>query len=53
MQRHLPLWFGDSSRPELAPQTDETIRLRFGALTRAAADGELKPGSRARDDGWR
>jgi uncharacterized protein (DUF924 family) len=42
VQRHLPLWFGDSSRPELAPQTDETIRLRFGALTRAAADGELQ-----------
>lgn len=37
-------WFGDESAPELRPQNDETLRLRFGGWVRAAARGEL--------DGW-
>ncbi|HTP39704.1 MAG TPA: DUF924 family protein [Steroidobacteraceae bacterium] len=35
------LWFGDEHAPELRPQNDEALRLRFGAWARAAARGEL------------
>jgi uncharacterized protein (DUF924 family) len=42
LQRRFALWFGDPARPELAPQADEAIRLRYGALTRTAASGELQ-----------
>ncbi len=35
------LWFGDDSAPELQAQTDENIRLRFGALAADAAAGRL------------
>jgi uncharacterized protein (DUF924 family) len=42
VQRRFALWFGDPERPELTPQTDEAIRLRYGALARAAAIGDLK-----------
>jgi uncharacterized protein (DUF924 family) len=42
VQRRFALWFGDPQRPELTPQTDEAIRLRYGALARAAAIGDLK-----------
>jgi uncharacterized protein (DUF924 family) len=41
VRRRFALWFGDASRPELTPQTDETIRVRYGALARSAAIGEL------------
>jgi uncharacterized protein (DUF924 family) len=36
------LWFGDRNAPELQPQNDETLRLRFGGWVRAAARGELE-----------
>lgn len=41
LQRRLSLWFGDAARPELAPQTDEAIRVHYGALAVQAATGEL------------
>jgi uncharacterized protein (DUF924 family) len=34
-------WFGDTTAPELQPQTDEHIRLQFGELTQQAAAGRL------------
>jgi len=34
-------WFGDATAPELQPQNDEQLRLRFAELTRRAASGEL------------
>ncbi len=34
-------WFGDATAPELQPQHDEQIRLRFAELARRAANGEL------------
>lgn len=34
-------WFGDAATPELQPQNDEQLRLRFAELTRRAANGEL------------
>lgn len=37
--RRMRLWFGDPAAPELQPQTDETLRLRFGPLASAAARG--------------
>lgn len=42
VQRRFALWFGDPQRPETRAQTDEAIRLRYGALARAAAIGDLK-----------
>ncbi len=42
VQRRFALWFGDPQQPELTPQTDEAIRLRFGGLARTAAIGELQ-----------
>ncbi len=39
--RHARLWFGDPRAPELRPQIDEALRLRFGALAAAAARGEF------------
>lgn len=39
--QRMRLWFGSSDAPELIPQTDEAIRLRFGPLAAAAARGEL------------
>ena len=39
--RRMRMWFGDASAPELQPQTDEMLRLRFGALSSAAAGGEF------------
>jgi uncharacterized protein (DUF924 family) len=41
LARHARLWFGDASAPELQPQTDEALRLRFGRLAVAAARGEF------------
>ncbi|MCC7460975.1 MAG: DUF924 domain-containing protein [Gammaproteobacteria bacterium] len=41
VQRRFALWFGDPKRPELTPQVDEAIRLRYGGLAREAASGEL------------
>ena len=34
-------WFGDPSAPEIQPQADEDIRLRFTSLTQQAAAGEI------------
>ena len=34
-------WFGDATAPELQPQNDEQIRLRFAELAQRAANGEL------------
>jgi uncharacterized protein (DUF924 family) len=42
VQRRFALWFGDPSRPELTPQVDEAIRVRYGTLATAAAGGELE-----------
>ena len=39
--QRMHFWFGDADAPELQPQTDERIRLRFAELTRQAADGEI------------
>lgn len=39
--RHSRLWFGDATAPELRPQTDEALRLRFGTLAAAAARGQF------------
>ena len=36
------LWFGESTSPELTPQTDELVRERFGDLIGQAADGGLR-----------
>ena len=41
VERRMRFWFGDERAPELQPQTDEAIRLRFGALVAAAAAGKL------------
>jgi uncharacterized protein (DUF924 family) len=41
MQQRMRRWFGDASAPELQPQTDENIRLRFTGLAGAAARGDL------------
>jgi uncharacterized protein (DUF924 family) len=42
VQGRMALWFGDPKRPELTPQIDEAIRLRYGAAARAAATGDLQ-----------
>jgi uncharacterized protein (DUF924 family) len=42
VQRRFALWFGDATRPELRPQVDEAIRLRYGALVRTAAIGDIE-----------
>ena len=39
--KHARLWFGDPSAPELRPQADEALRLRFSALAAAAARGDF------------
>lgn len=39
--RRARLWFGDPKAPELRPQIDETLRLRYGALAEAAAQGQF------------
>lgn len=39
--RRMTFWFGDDSAPELQPQQDEAIRLRFGDLASLAARGDL------------
>jgi uncharacterized protein (DUF924 family) len=41
VQQRARVWFGDPARPELLPQTDETITQRFGDLARDAAAGRL------------
>lgn len=41
VQQHSRLWFGESTAPELTPQTDELVRERFGDMTQAAAAGQL------------
>jgi uncharacterized protein (DUF924 family) len=41
VEQRMRLWFGDPAAPELVPQTDEMIRLRFGALTSQAARARL------------
>jgi uncharacterized protein (DUF924 family) len=41
VEQRMRLWFGDDTAPELQPQTDETIKLRFGALATDAAAGRL------------
>jgi uncharacterized protein (DUF924 family) len=41
VEQRMRLWFGDEAAPELQPQTDETIRLRFRDLTTDAAAGRL------------
>jgi uncharacterized protein (DUF924 family) len=39
--RHARLWFGDAAAPELRPQIDEALRLRFATLAAAAARGQF------------
>jgi len=39
--QRMHFWFGDADAPEIQPQTDERIRLRFAELTRQAAEGEI------------
>ena len=39
--RRMRFWFGDDSAPELQPQNDEAIRLRFGELAIQASRGAL------------
>jgi uncharacterized protein (DUF924 family) len=39
--RHSRVWFGDPTAPELRPQADEALRLRYGTLAAAAARGEF------------
>ena len=39
--RRQRLWFGDASRPELRPQIDEELRLRFRSTAAAAARGDF------------
>ncbi len=41
IEQRMRLWFSNSDAPELIPQTDEAVRLRFGPLAAAAARGEL------------
>jgi uncharacterized protein (DUF924 family) len=41
VEQRMRLWFGDPAAPELTPQTDEAIRLRFGPLAAEAARGAL------------
>ncbi len=41
IKRQARIWFGDASAPELRPQVDEALRLRFGALAGAAARGDF------------
>jgi len=41
VQRRFALWFGDPVRPELTPQVDEAIRVRYGPLAEDAARGGL------------
>jgi uncharacterized protein (DUF924 family) len=41
VQQRVRTWFGDPNAPELAPQTDEVITQRFGALAAEAATGHL------------
>jgi uncharacterized protein (DUF924 family) len=41
MTKRTRLWFGDPSAPELRPQCDEVLRLRFGSLVSAAARGDF------------
>lgn len=43
VEQRMRLWFGAADAPELIPQTDEAIRLRFGTLATAAARGDLAP----------
>jgi len=39
--QRMQFWFGDAAAPEILPQADERIRLRFAELTRQAAEGEI------------
>ena len=39
--RRMRLWFGEAAAPELQPQADEELRLRFGTLAHAAARGDF------------
>jgi uncharacterized protein (DUF924 family) len=39
--RRARLWFGDANRPELRPQIDEELRLRFRSTVTAAARGDF------------
>lgn len=41
VQQHSRIWFGEPDAPELAPQTDELIRERYGELTLAAEQDQL------------
>jgi uncharacterized protein (DUF924 family) len=41
LSQRVSLWFGDPAKPELLPQTDETVTQRFGSLAEAAARGQL------------
>lgn len=41
LARRMRFWFGDPNAPEMQPQTDEALGLRFGTLTSAAARGEF------------
>ncbi len=41
VKRQARIWFGDISAPELRPQVDEALRLRFGALAAGAARGDF------------
>jgi uncharacterized protein (DUF924 family) len=41
VEQRMRLWFGDDAAPELQPQTDETIKLRFRELSTDAAAGRL------------
>ena len=41
VNKRMRFWFGDATAPELQPQTDEALRLRFYALAGQAARGEL------------
>lgn len=41
LAQRMHFWFGDSTAPELQPQTDERIRLLFAELIQQAAAGEI------------
>lgn len=41
VNRRARLWFGDANAPELRPQIDEVLRLRFATLALAAARGDF------------
>jgi uncharacterized protein (DUF924 family) len=41
VSRRMRFWFGDDDAPELQPQNDEAIRLRFADLASQAARGDL------------